>query len=58
MNKVIALAAVLAINTGVVYLIADDALTLPEPLTGAQSFYIAAGVTLVPLVVLAVLDIV
>jgi hypothetical protein len=58
MNKALALAAVLAINTGVIYLIADDALNLEVPLTGAQSFYIAAGVTLVPLVVLSVLDIV
>jgi hypothetical protein len=58
MNKIIALAAVLAIETAVVYLIADDFLTLPQPITGGQAFAIGAGTTLVPLVVLAVLDIV
>lgn len=58
MNKLIALAAVLAIETAVVYIIADDFLNLDAPITGAQAFAIGAGTTLVPLVVLAVLDIV
>lgn len=58
MNNVIALAAIGLINIGVVYLVADDVLTLDVPLTGAQAAAIGAAVTLVPLVVLVVLDVV
>jgi hypothetical protein len=58
MNLVIALAAVGLINTGVVYIIADDVLSLPAPLTGTQSLAIGMAVTLVPLIVLSVLDVV
>jgi|HubBroStandDraft_6_1064221.scaffolds.fasta_scaffold14691_11 hypothetical protein len=58
MNLVIALAAVGLITTGVVYIIADDILNLPAPITGTQALAIGMGATLVPLVVVAVLDIV
>jgi hypothetical protein len=56
MHPLVALAIVAALNAGVVYVVADDVLKLPEPLTGTQSAWLGLAVTVVPAIVFIALS--
>lgn len=53
MHPILALGIVAALNTAVIYVVADDVLTLDARLTGTQAAWLGLAVTVVPALVYA-----
>ena len=55
MHPLLALGIVVMLDAAVVYVVADDVLNLPTPLTGSQAAWLGLAVAIVPALVFTAL---